>query len=580
MRNARLLPLSVAFLLSCGAPKSTGPAMMVTPTAPVLTATPAMGATNVPVTADMIVTSNEALDPASVTANTATLTDSNNNEITLTPSLSSNGLTVTLVPMGGMMENTSYTLYVVSLKATAALGGLAQAAPLTVSFTTGAANPTVVDTTPGAGSNGVPLTTQITLTFSVPVQDSTPSAIKLLDTTAGANPAQPPVTVTVSGAVATVVPMNNLFENHAYSVVVGAGLTSVTGNLPLAGAPVTVLMFTTAENPPTVVSATPANQATGVLGNVQPTITFSTAMDPATVTHTTITLVDTATSMTLGTTVTLDSTKKIATIVPTEPLGSNVTYSLTATTGVKDSSDIPLTASFNTTFTTALFPSVIQFTPADMATGVSVTTEIQVYFNEALGPVSATTFTLTAMGSSTPLGGSISTTPVSASMVTMATFLPNPQLLPSTTYTATLSGLSDMSGKPLPTYTSTFSTPVYPIVVSSSPTVAPPETGVLTTTTISVTFSTPVTPLNATSMTVETDPFVLHADAGPGVPVTGTVTTAGGTTTDTTVTFTPSQALQMNMQYKVTFTGVKDTMGNALEDSTTPWSFTFTTGAT
>lgn len=86
-------------------------------TAPtVSSATPADGATNVPVTTKPTVTFNEAMDPASINANTVRLLDANGTPVAQaagSPVLSTNGLTATLTPANNLADNVSFKVQVI-----------------------------------------------------------------------------------------------------------------------------------------------------------------------------------------------------------------------------------------------------------------------------------------------------------------------------------------------------------------------------------------------------------------------------------------------------------------------------------
>ncbi|MDP9002431.1 MAG: ice-binding family protein, partial [Myxococcota bacterium] len=103
---------------------------------------------------------------------------------------------------------------------------------------------------------------------------------------------------------------------------------------------------------PMVVSTTPLNLATAVSINAQPTATFSTTMDPTTITALTFTLMQGATPV-IGV-VTLDGPTNTATFAPAVPLGLNLMYTATITTGAKDSGGNPLMANFSWSFTTSM----------------------------------------------------------------------------------------------------------------------------------------------------------------------------------------------------------------------------------
>jgi len=121
-------------------------------------------------------------------------------------------------------------------------------------------------------------------------------------------------------------------------------LSVLSGFLALAAARAAVL-------PPTVTSTSPLNGAIDVSINNRPTATFSTAMDPATITPVTFTLKQGSTPVSGA--VTLNGVTNTATFTPATPLGLNLVYTATVTTGAKDLGGLPLAANRIWSFTTA-----------------------------------------------------------------------------------------------------------------------------------------------------------------------------------------------------------------------------------
>ncbi len=106
--------------------------------------------------------------------------------------------------------------------------------------------------------------------------------------------------------------------------------------------------------PPTVVSTTPANGATGVAVDVSPTATFSEAMDPATLTTSTFTLLEQG--QTTPVTATVSYASQVATLDPSANLKAGTTYTATVkggASGAKDLAGNQLAADVSWTFTTA-----------------------------------------------------------------------------------------------------------------------------------------------------------------------------------------------------------------------------------
>ncbi len=96
---------------------------------------------------------------------------------------------------------------------------------------------------------------------------------------------------------------------------------------------------------PTVLSVTPADEATGVAAAVHPAVTFSQAMDAATLTTSTVKLLD---SLDAAVTCTLAKTvgNTVATLTPAAPLTNEAVYRIRVTTGVTDVAGNPLAAQY------------------------------------------------------------------------------------------------------------------------------------------------------------------------------------------------------------------------------------------
>lgn len=125
-------------------------------------------------------------------------------------------------------------------------------------------------------------------------------------------------------------------------------------------------------------------------------------------------------------------------------------------------------------------PSVLEVRPADHATDVSGTPLIAIRFSE---PIKATTLkagtmTLTgsaSVGSNGPVAGTMS--PGEEGL--LAFFIPTAPLVPGTTYSLTLEGLTDRAGNPLVPFSSSFTTVILaPSIDTLTPTQGQPGTAV------------------------------------------------------------------------------------------------------
>jgi hypothetical protein len=168
--------------------------------------------------------------------------------------------------------------------------------------------------------------------------------------------------------------------------------------------------------------------------------------------------------------------------------------------------------------------------------------------------INGSTMVLTFTGTSSTIPGTVSYNPATNT----ATFTPSSALAFSTSYTITVSGVTDLAGNGLVSpFSALFATgpapdTTPPIVSSSNP--ANGATGVARTVAPTVTFNEAMK-----AATINGSTIVLTAS---GVPVSGTVTYDE---TSRTATFTPSSQLSFATSYALTVTtGAQDIAGNAL----------------
>ncbi len=210
-------------------------------------------------------------------------------------------------------------------------------------------------------------------------------------------------------------------------------------------------------------------------------------------------------------------------------------------------------------------PSLSATSPADGAIGVALNTKVAAYFDQAMAPLTTTTFTLKQ--GTTVVPGSVA---ASADMKS-AIFSPTSDLTASTIYTGTITvGATSVDGLPIQaeetwSFTTGTSTDTgAPTVTSTSP--ADGAINVPTNTGIHATFSEPMDPTTITAVT-------FTASNGTA-SVSGSVTYGPGTT----ATLLPSSALAVSTLYSVRISvGAKDLAGNPLAN---PYLWNFTTGTT
>ncbi len=548
-------------------------------TPPTVTATtPADGATGVATTAAVTATFSEAMDPATIGASTFELRTAGG---ALVPAaVSYNALTnvATLTPSAALTGLASYTATVtVGVKD---LAGNALAAPKVWSFTTVSTDttpPTVTATTPADGATGVATTAAVTATFSEAMDPATIGASTFELRTAGGALVPAAVSYNALTNVATLTPSAALTGLATYTATVTVGVKDLAGNALAAPKVWSFTTVSTDTTPPTVTATTPASGATGVSVTAAVTATFSEAMDPATIGASTFEL-RTAGGALVPAAVSYNALTNVATLTPSAALTGLATYTATVTVGVKDLAGNALAApkvwSFTTVSTDTTPPTVTATTPANGATGVSVTAAVTATFSEAMDPatIGASTFELRTAG------GALVPAAVSYNEATLvATLTPGVALGPLTTYTATVKGgvteprMKDLAGNALGANgTWTFTTVAAPTVTATSP--ASGATGVSPTATVTATFSKAMD-----AATINTSTFELRDPTSSVLAATVTYNP-----TSRIATLTPSSTLGAGKVYTATVHGgstdprVKDSSGIALAADRV-WTFTIET---
>ncbi len=200
-------------------------------------------------------------------------------------------------------------------------------------------------------------------------------------------------------------------------------------------------------------------------------------------------------------------------------------------------------------------PAVANETPVPNATGVSQSTTVTATFTKAVQAGTISFVLKDASGTVVPAAVSYN------SGTNTATLTPSAQLAATTTYTATVSGATDLSGNvmtaPFSWSFTTQAASAAPTVISVTPVAG--ATGVDKSTTVEATFSKPVQPASVV--------FVVKDSAGNVIP--GTVNYEDETNTSV---FTPSAALAAITAYTATVSGATDLSGNVMT-APSSWSF-------
>lgn len=222
--------------------------------------------------------------------------------------------------------------------------------------------PTVLSTNPARDANDVAVNSAISVTFSEAMDEATlhGETFKI----AGVEG-----TVTYAGTTATFRPSANLEYSTTYTATITTGAKDSTGNALEADY---IWSFTTGvapdTTPPSVTETSPASDASDVAVNSVITAKFSETMDASTLTDSTFHVDVTALPLssprsgarvarsagTVAGMVTYEGTT--ATFTPSANLEYSTTYTVTVTTGAKDSAGNALANDYSWTFATAAAP--------------------------------------------------------------------------------------------------------------------------------------------------------------------------------------------------------------------------------
>jgi len=331
-------------------------------------------------------------------------------------------------------------------------------APADPAVPTDATAPTVIAVVPVNGATGVALNQNITAAFSEDMDPATisDSTFTLVNTTLGGTVVSGVVTYSVASRTATFDPTNTFASSTVYTATVTTGAKDLAGNALAASK---VWSFTTGATldvtAPTVILTVPADGATDVATNTAITATFSEDMDPATISGSTFTLVNTTLSgIAITGSVSYAVVGRTATFTPTTPatLPANTLFTATITTGAKDLAGNPLATNKVWTFTTSMAldataPTVTLTSPVHEATDVALNKTVSATFSEAMNPLTITTDTVTlAVTSGASVTGVVAYDP----LTNIVTFDPETDLASGTNYTATItSGAKDLAGNAL-----------------------------------------------------------------------------------------------------------------------------------
>jgi hypothetical protein len=343
MSKKNLLTIIGAMLIllsgGCGEEEDNPFVPLVDTTRPEIVSTiPLTAETGVPVNGNIEIFFNEPMDPQSLFS-----------YFSITPQaegiLSYGSNTLTFVLTSNLEPFKTYSVTI--KKGAKDLSGNSLLNDYTWSFTTGspigADSPYIVSVFPEDESKNIPLTTNISIVFSKP-----------MDTTSVKNNffLIPPKTGSFSWMsneqTMLFQPANELFSDTTYAVNLKREAKDQVGNPLQEGR---IWSFATPDTiAPRVLSTSPAEGATNVAADTDIKATFSEDMDPATLSSTTFTAVDSSDVTHTGV-ITYDSGTYTVILNPDTDFTSGETITVTITIGAKDLADNPLESDKTWTFT-------------------------------------------------------------------------------------------------------------------------------------------------------------------------------------------------------------------------------------
>jgi len=312
--------------------------------------------------------------------------------------------------------------------------------------------PIVESTTPLSNALNVPLGQVITATFNEEMDPGSINTTSFIVT--GSSPLAG--TVSYSGKTASFKSLSPLSENTTYTAKITTKVKDVTGNfLQLEY----VWVFSTGTLlRPVVIAVDPINDATSVPLNKTISATFNMDMNPASLNNNTF-KVSQGTNAVAGS---ISYTGSTVSFIPASPLLANKIYTVTITTGVKNSMDTPMTADYTWNFTTDMIPTVIATDPMNNAINVALNQTVTANFSTIMDAASINTGTFTLKQGTTTIQGTVSYSGTTAS------FNPANSLVVGKIYTATITnGAKSIGGNSMAAdYVWNFTTVLLPPVPS------------------------------------------------------------------------------------------------------------------
>lgn len=477
--------LLLAALAACGGGKDPilgGPDIGQLPT---VTATSPMASTPIAaaidVNAAVSATFSKPMQAASITASSFTLVCPTGAPVAATVTYDAPTQVATLTPNSALPPSTTCV-------ATVGAGvldtsGLALGTDYTWSFVT-STPPTVTFVTPAAGADGIANNTQVSATFSRPMQAASITASSFTLSCPAGTPVAASVTYDAPTQVATLTPNSALPLSTTCVATIDSGVLDTDGlalGTAFAWSFVTGGAVVADSTRPTVVFAAPGAAASDVANNAQISATFSEAMQASTLTASSFTLMNTTLGTAVTGTVSYAAASRTAVFTPVSPatLPANTLITATITSAATDlagnalagnTAVLPGAGNHVWTFTTGAAadttaPTVLSVSPDSGSADVCLTRSVNATFSEPMNATTINNTTLRVTDGGTPVPGIVSYDAPSR----IATFVPGNSagFAASRTFVVTIAsgdgGVKDLAGNALSTdRTWTFATGTQP----------------------------------------------------------------------------------------------------------------------
>ena len=376
------------------------------PAAPFVTSTvPENQAVDVLRNRSLLVAFSEEMNPATLTGNSITLEDDQNNIVNGSIDYDTTSHIAVFTPDSSLAANTTYTLTIG--KTVTDMGGIPMVKDIVVNFTTAvtvdSTLPEVEITYPADNSVAVPTNTAIFVLFTEEINPLTltNTSFSLLQVNASGN-------VSVSGTVeynagnriAVFTPDDTLNAGENYRATIANSVEDLNGSNLASDY---IFNFSTGAGPdnisPNITNVTPGEDAVGALIDNVVTIQFSKPINPLTLTHETFSLSESSPNSINYNWYTLR-----ATLTLNEPFGSSKLYTASALAGIKDFFGNSLDSNKQWVFTTT--PGVKSTWPLSHSsnTDPSMTRPIEAVFYGDMdsATINTSTFTMSRNGVTVP----------------------------------------------------------------------------------------------------------------------------------------------------------------------------------